>query len=330
MNNWIADDIGSLPDFIIGGAMKCGTSTLHTILSKHPKIFIPKEEVHFFDMDNILQHSDFNFYYDGEWTIQEMDKNPKQVWEWYQSKFKGKEDFIKGEDSTTYLASRIAAERISIQKKKIKIVFLLRQPSLRAYSNYHHLLRSGKATHSFEDTLRFSPYRVLCRSLYKEQLENYYRYLPKDRIKVVLFEDLINSTETIVKEICEFINVDFKEIPSEAFKMYSNKGSTPRNSKLHAKKNMILRNLGNSQYQNNLPFTNPNINESNSLISSGLNKLHSIINPQAPITSKIKKETKEFLDNFFFEELKGINELVDKDILTRWFPQKNISRTHNQ
>lgn len=325
MNNWITEDTSLLPDFIIGGAMKCGTSSLHTILNMHPKIFIPSEEIHFFDIDNILEHSDFNFHYDNSWTTQSMEKNPQLVWEWYQEKFKGNEDFIKGEDSTTYLASRIAAERISIQKKEIKMVFLLRQPSLRAYSNYHHLLRTDRAIYSFEDTLRFSPYQVINRSLYKEQLENYYRYIPKDGIKVVLFEDLIKDTELTVKEICEFINVDWKEIPSAAFKKHSNKGLTPQRSSLQVKKNLILRNFGNSRYNNSLPFKVPNIKESNSFIARGINKIHNIINPKTLITSKINEETKIFLDNYFYEEMKGINELVGKDILTTWFPQKTTA-----
>ncbi len=194
MNNWISTEIDLLPDFIIGGAMKSGTTTLHRILSNHPKIFIPKEEIGFFDIDNILQHSDFNFYDKETWVTQSMEKDPELVWKWYQKNFKGNESYIKGEDSTSYLASRIAAERISIQKKEIKLLFLLRQPSLRAYSNYNHLLRTGRATNSFEDTIRFNPFLVINRSLYKEQLVNFYRYIPKVRIKVILFEDLIKDT----------------------------------------------------------------------------------------------------------------------------------------
>ena len=58
---WKSSEPELLPDFIIGGAMKSGTTTLHNILNAHPRIFIPDGEVHFFDMDNVSQHSDFNF-----------------------------------------------------------------------------------------------------------------------------------------------------------------------------------------------------------------------------------------------------------------------------
>ena len=143
-NNWISDKPKLLPDFIIGGAMKCATSSLHYILNSHPDIYIPNRECHFFNIDDILQHSNYNHYIDDNWLIQSMGKNPEKMWEWYFKKFEDQNSKIIGEDSTTYLASRIAAERISKQKKQIKMIFLLRQPSLRAYSNYLHLLRTHK------------------------------------------------------------------------------------------------------------------------------------------------------------------------------------------
>lgn len=323
-SNWISTKPNLLPDFIIGGAMKCGTTTLHAMLAQHPQIFIPKEEVHFFDIDNILQHSDFNFHHNKTWIYQTMDKNPPLVWEWYQEKFKGGEHLVKGEDSTTYLASRIAAKRISVQKKAIKILFLLRQPSLRAFSNYNHLLRTGRATHSFEDTLRFNPYQVVNRSLYKEQLENYYKYIPKERIKVILFEDLIQQPEATLQDVCNFIGVDYKELPADVFTTHSNKGMAPQNRQWHIKKNRLLRNFGNIHYNNKLPFKGPMGKESNPFLARVINKIHSKINPLKPLKSSINAESKEFLDNYFYEELKGIDELVGKDILAQWFPQKAV------
>ena len=67
------------------------------------------------------------------------------MWEFYSNKFKGKENFVKGEDSTVYLASKNAAKRISQQKKSIKIIINLRNPTKRTYSNYNHLLRTSRA-----------------------------------------------------------------------------------------------------------------------------------------------------------------------------------------
>ncbi len=81
---------------------------------------------------------------------------------------------MKGEGSSIYLASRIA-----LQNKEIKLNFLLRNPTKRAYSQYYHMLRTGRSTHTFEDTLKYNPVSVLERSLYKDHLEPYYKNIPK-------------------------------------------------------------------------------------------------------------------------------------------------------
>jgi hypothetical protein len=128
-NNWLSPRPAALPDFIIGGAMKCGTTTLHHILAAHPDVYIPENEIHFFDMDNILQHGDFNFYdsSSGVWWTQNLEADAPKFWAWYAQQFKNdKGARVVGEDSTTYLASPIAAARIAAQPKPIKMVFMLR------------------------------------------------------------------------------------------------------------------------------------------------------------------------------------------------------------
>lgn len=325
LKNWIAPNDDLLPDFIIGGAMKSGTSTLHEILNQHPKVFIPKNEIHFFDIDNPLQHKDFNFY-DKEsdrWIYQNMNNNPTQVWDWYLSKYAGKENVIKGEDSTTYLASCIAAERISIQKKKIKLIFLLRQPTMRAYSNYHHLLRTGRATYSFEDTIRFSPHSILNRSLYKEQLTNFYKFIPSERIKVLLFEDFVADTEKVVREVCDYIEIDFNEFPVNVLQTHANKAKLPANINLQIRKNHFMHNFGNTHYVNSLPNKPVGLANSNSSVAKIINAIHNKLNPQiVKKAPKIRDSTKAFLDEYFYQELEGINELINQDVLSKWFPDK--------
>ncbi|HBH05766.1 MAG TPA: hypothetical protein DDX92_04090 [Flavobacteriales bacterium] len=321
MNNWITSEIELLPEFIIGGAMKSGTSTLHAILDKHPKIFMPSYEIGFFDIDNILVHNDFNFYVESKWVNQSMDKNPKLMWDWYHSKFREGESLVKGEDSTTYLASKIAAQRIALQNKEIKLIFLLRQPSLRAYSNYWHLLRTGRATHSFEDTIRYNPYTIINRSLYKEQIEDYYSFIPKSRIKVIIFENLVNDMENTLREICTFLNIKFEEFPKNVLNTHSNKARVPRNEILQIRRNLLLRNFGNSRYNNRLPFKPSKEENPIPLYAKLLNRLHSKINPHLPISPpKINQQTKLFLDEYFYRELLGIDELINQNALSQWFP----------
>ena len=160
-----------LPDFIIGGAMKSGTTSLHAILNNHPDIGFAHNELGFFDIDDFLQHPDFNFYNSStqEWISQCLENEPDLFWNWYYAQFEGLDNVrLKGEDSTTYLTSRLAAERIALQEKRIKLIFILRHPTQRTVSNYLHALKSGRAIYSLEDTLAYMPDSIIKRSLYYE------------------------------------------------------------------------------------------------------------------------------------------------------------------
>ena len=316
---WKSSEPELLPDFIIGGAMKSGTTTLHNILNAHPRIFIPDGEVHFFDMDNVSQHSDFNFYRKKRWITQNIEKDPNRVWNWYRDKFRGTEHLIRGEDSTTYLSSRIAAERIAGQEKEIKLIFLLRQPSERAFSNYLHLLRSGKATYSFEDTLLYCPGQILTRSLYLEQLQEYFRWIPKERIKIVLFEDFVQRRDESLSEICQFLGVEFAQLPAESTSDHSNQGKAPRSLWLNYKKNQLIREFGNNQYRSNLPFTDTHLGLKKSNMVRMLNKAHSILNPQTFTGCEMNRGTKVFLDDYFRAQMDGLDKLLEMDVTSKWF-----------
>ncbi|MBL4662285.1 MAG: sulfotransferase [Flavobacteriaceae bacterium] len=323
LHNWKAPEGVVLPNFIIGGAMKSGTSTMHAILDQHPKIFIPHEEIGFFDIDNVIEHYDFNFYdrKSQQWTVQEMGENPQQLWDWYSSKFKEGEGMLRGEDSTSYLTSKFAAQRISIQEKEIKLIFMLRQPSKRAYSNYHHLVRAGIVAHSFEDVLQYHPNSVLRRSLYLDQLEAYYKFIPKKNIKVVIFEDLIENSKSVMKEVCEFLEIDMDEFDSSVFETHSNAGKFPLFSKPQLLKNLLFRRYGNSFNLKSLPIEAPNSVVKRVLFPKIINRLHGLVNPlKVRKKTVMKPATKQFLDAYFKKELTGLDELVGRDILDKWFP----------
>ena len=322
MQNWIASKDTIVPDFIIGGAMKSGTSTLHAILEQHPEVFIPKEEIGFFDIDNIIEHYDFNFYdkKTKKWTSQDMMKEPDQLWNWYSAKFETGKGKMLGEDSTSYLTSKFAAERISLQEKPIKLIFMLRHPSKRAYSNYFHLMRSGIVAHSFEDVLQFHPNLVLRRSLYKDQLESYYKFIPKENIKVVVFEDLIEHPKAVMKDVCSFLGLDLEAYDPDVFEIHSNRGKLPWFMNIHRLKNLFFRSYGNSFYLKALPVRAPKNIVRRVWFPKAVNRLHGTLNPLRVRNSpKMNPETRAFLDNYFQKELAGLNELAGKDILSRWF-----------
>jgi hypothetical protein len=320
VNNWIAPEEITIPDFMIIGAMKSATSSLHYILNQHPEVFIADREIGFFDIDNIYQHPDFIFFQNGKWYFQDMDKNRELLWDWYADHFsKSKKGQLIGEDSTSYLASEIAAKRISLQKKEMKFIALLRQPTMRCYSEYWHKLRTGRATYSFEDTLRYYPESILERSQYLRQIENWIKYIPRENICFVIFEEFLSDKQSQLQRICNFLELDYYHLPKEAFKTKKNSARLALFPKLNAFKNRVFRNFGNNRYSNLLPITPSKLNSS-ATFSKIISGLHLAINPLLRKSKpKINPETKSFVDNYFKKQLQGIDELIDKEVTKIWF-----------
>ena len=317
-DKWLASSQMNLPDFIICGAMKCGTSTMHAMLNKHPDVFIPKEELHFFDLDNPLQHADFNSFSHGNWKNHDLEINSDKYWQWYSQQFSSaKKEQVIGEDSTTYLASPLAVKRIAMQNKPIKVIVMLRQPSKRAYSQYWHLVRSGRAIYNFEDTLQLNPYSVLNRSMYLTQINELLKYIPKEQIKFVIFEQFLKNKITILKEVCEFINVPFERLPAGVELVHENITTYPKHYQLQLLKNKLFPLAGNLSYQDQFQLTK----QSKALtFLRYINAIHRRVNPlvtKRPVT--ISVNTKRFLDEFFMRELDGLSELIEHDINSLWF-----------
>ncbi len=321
MNNWILPEELRIPDFIICGAMKSGTSTLHYILNQHPHIYIPDNEIFFFNIDDLFQHSDFNYFDGGNWHTQELDDDPVKFWKWYSSHFDSADaNQTIGEDSTTYIASEIAAKRIRVQNKLIKLIIILRHPTVRAYSEYLHMVRTGRAIYNFENTIRYTPYSILYRSLYFDQLKRFFKHVSKKQVKVVIFEQFLVKKYDLLREICVHIGVDYDLFPKDSMDAHKNKALIPKYPGIQILKNRYFREVGNLHYYSNLPVKPTSSNKRKAIILRLINKAHSILNPLTDVKPpKMKDSTKQFIDDFFKRELTGINELLGKDVLSIWF-----------
>ncbi|MFB6263107.1 MAG: sulfotransferase, partial [Bradymonadaceae bacterium] len=76
-----------LPDFVIIGAMKAGTTSLHYLLDAHPDVFIPDSEIFFFDIDEFDCHHDFAVAPDGGWIDRDFERHFDEYLSWYRSFF---------------------------------------------------------------------------------------------------------------------------------------------------------------------------------------------------------------------------------------------------
>jgi len=164
-----------VPDFVIAGAMKSGTTTLHAMLAEHPDVFMADNELFFYDMDDLAQHPDFFEFKNNQWHYPCFEDDPEGFLAWYKEQFKTCEAHqLKGEDSTTYLVSELALKRLKAANPNVKLIIMLRHPTKRVYSHYWHMVRAGRAIYTFEDTLRFQPGLLLQRSDYANQLASVY------------------------------------------------------------------------------------------------------------------------------------------------------------
>jgi hypothetical protein len=177
-----------LPDFIIGGAPRSGTTWLYELLDRHPDVNMAKPvkpEPKFFLRDDLsakgLSH------YSQAWFADIGD------------------DQVAGEKSTDYLESAPAAERIARDLPRVKLVFILREPVGRAYSNYLWTKMNGLETESFAaavrleeqrerelpERLRFTrPYSYFSRGLYADLLAPYLERFPRAQLLVARYEDI--------------------------------------------------------------------------------------------------------------------------------------------
>lgn len=197
------------PDFLMVGAMKSGTTSLYTELKNHPDVYMPELEVGFFDIDDIRQHPDFFKMCRGDWHYHSYQHQHEELVRWYRSLFDdASEGAVRGERSTTYMASSVAPRRIKDAVPDARLIFMLRDPVPRAYSNYWHLLRSGEATGSFEHTLRYRHSALFDRGLYRSQIERYMSLFDREQLKFLVFEQFVREPEKVLEEVCEFIAVD--------------------------------------------------------------------------------------------------------------------------
>lgn len=206
------------PDFLIIGTQRGGTTTLFSLLSAHPGIFMPEEkEVHYFDL------------------------NYQKGIDWYTAKFSNSvkdSTAISGEASPYYLYHPHVPERVAKDLPEVKLIVLLRDPVDRAYSNYmlerkrnaepldtfsQVVAMETKRTEGDEEQMKLDPtfigndfqrYSYMKRGLYGQQLQRWFTYFPKDRFLLLKSEDFFTEPKAILTRIYDFLEIE-KVYPRE-------------------------------------------------------------------------------------------------------------------
>lgn len=306
------------PDFIIAGAMKSGTTSLHHILAQHPQVFIPAPEIHFFCVDDIVEVPEAFGRYAGRWAFHDYGRDYERMLAWYEGFFKAAQPGqILGEDSTTYLASAKAPARIAALLPSVKLIFMLRDPVSRTYSHYWHLVRTGRAVHDFEKTLCHSPGHLLTRSFYKPQLQRYLAVFPSHQIKVVLFEEFVSQMQEVVDAISAFLELR-TPIDLAALDTHRNAAGAPFSVTLQRLQNKMFRNHAMTPYRSHfpdagLPQQGPWERLTFTLVRA-LRWLNRSSRPYPPM----KPDTRAFLEKLFAKENQGLSDLLGRDVKPYW------------
>ena len=206
-----------MPNFIIIGAAKAGTTSLYSYLEQHPQIYMcPEKEPRFF----ALEGEKLNF---GGPT-QGINEGSVTSLEAYCQLFEGVTNQTAiGEASTLYLSSPKAPQRIKHYLPSVKFIAVLRDPAERAFSSYLHLVRDGYETLSFAQGLKAEANRIQekwqplwyyqQRGFYYEQLKRYFDLFEPEQIKIYLYEDLAADSTAVVQDIAHFLGVDANFTP---------------------------------------------------------------------------------------------------------------------
>ncbi len=245
-----------LPDFLVIGVQKCGTTSLQRYLNEHPGVRPAfKKSLQFFSVtyDKGTDWYRAHFPYENE-----MQGGPVN----------GR--YLTGEATPNYIYHPLCAERAFSVVPDAKLIVLLRNPVERAYSNYHHMVRTKREPFSFEEAIaaeenrlegtveqiknnpnaslrNFFNYSYLARGRYIEQVENWLQFYPREQFLFLRSEDMFENPAKMFGQISDFLalpDFDLKEYPNanpgryapmkDETRTYLNEYFRPYNKRLYA------------------------------------------------------------------------------------------------
>ena len=215
-----------LPQFIVIGAYKSGSTAIQEALRAHPQVFLPAKGPSFFAFD------------EAPAIDRPLPSGTVRDWDAYRRLFADvPPDAVSGEVSPEYLANPWSCGRIRARVPEAKLVAVLRNPVERAFSDYLMYVRDGDEEDDFGDALAAQDERrsagsptgyYLETGLYGRQLRPYFEVFPREQIQIHLFEDFVADPDAVLRKLLGFLGVDpaLGETPERAV----NVSGVPRNA----------------------------------------------------------------------------------------------------
>ena len=207
-----------LPDFVIIGAQKAGTSSLYRYLASHPSVApAARKEVHYFDWAFERGTSWYRAHFPTALYRRVFDATTRRR-------------LLVGEASPYYLFHPHVPRRLRALLPQAKLIVLLRDPVERTLSSYHHQVRRGRESLPFDDAIARETDRLaaeverlqqdelyksavhrnfsyLARGIYADQLALWFEHFPRDQFLILRSEDFFNDTATIFREVLDYLQL---------------------------------------------------------------------------------------------------------------------------
>ena len=300
--------IKRLPDFIVVGSPKCGTTSLHYYLDDHPEIFMPKQkELHYFTAKILTSQNNGP----GDKNVSQFHINSFQAYKKHFKKAQQKHKAI-GDASPSYINyPKIIPEIKERLGADVRIIIVLRDPIKRAFSNYLHLVRENREKLSFYEALQTEDERKKMgysdfwyykwNSLYSKKVKAYQDAF--EEVYIMTNENLQQKPLESVQELYKFLGVDANYKPQNLSKQYNPGGLYKEN--LITK--LIFRQSGLRRFlKRYIPIT-PGMKS----LKQGVLKQFEKPKPE------IDKQSEDLLVEYFKDDVKLLKSLMDLN-LNNW------------
>src|SRR4030042_3136990 len=187
-----------LPDYVGIGAQRAATTWIYRCLQEHPEVVVatPKE-LHFFD--------------------EQYEKGVS----WYESHFRpAPQHKVAGEITPNYLNVAHAVPRMAEVIPDARLFAVLREPVARAHSAYQLLAEHAYRGMSFRQACQNGTY-LINSGLYSEQLRRVFKYYPRNRVRVLFYEDIESNPVEFLCALFRFVSVDDRFQPPSTYSRYN-------------------------------------------------------------------------------------------------------------
>ena len=207
----------TMPNFLVIGAAKSGTTSLYAYLNQHPQIYMsPVKETNFF----AIEGKTLNYNYTDSKVIDNYLAQCKTDLKSYQDLFQEvMDEKAIGEVSPMYLYDPKAPERIQNYIPDVKLIAIIRNPVERAYSSFLHTIRYKlepftnftQAIQAEESRMRSNwwwGFFYVHPGFYYEQLQRYLERFKPSQLKIYLYEDLSDHPFDLLQDLFKFLDVN--------------------------------------------------------------------------------------------------------------------------